>query len=62
MEAPRAGVEWELQLLAYATATRDPSPICNLYHSSRQCGIHNPLMEARDQTRNLTDARQIRFS
>ena len=39
MEVPRLGVESELQLPAYttATATRDPSCICNLYHSSRQC-------------------------
>jgi len=31
----------ELQLPAYATAraTRDPSHICNLHHSSRQCQI-----------------------
>ena len=35
MEVPRLGVEWELQPLAYATATatRDPSPGCNLHHS-----------------------------
>ena len=40
----------ELQLLAYttATATSDPSLICDLYHSSWQCQILNPLSEARD--------------
>ena len=54
-EVPRLGVEWELQLLAYstATATWDRSQVCNLHHSSRQCWILNPLMEARNRTRNL---------
>ena len=35
MEIPRLGVESELQLPAYATATTTaaPSGICNLYHS-----------------------------
>ena len=39
MELPRLGAELELQLLAYITAiaTQDPSRICNLHHSSRQC-------------------------
>ena len=32
------------------TATRDPSHICKLYHSSWQCQIFNPLSEARDWT------------
>ena len=38
MEVPRLGVESELQLLAYttATATWDPSHVCDLHHSSRQ--------------------------
>ena len=45
MEVPRLGVECELQLPAYATATAkpDPSHVCNLYHSSQQCQILNPL-------------------
>ena len=36
MEVSELGVEWELQLLAYATATatRDPSQIYNLHYSS----------------------------
>ena len=52
MEVPRLGVKSELQLLAYATATAtaDPSCICDLYHSLRQCWILNPLSEARDWT------------
>ena len=38
MEVPRLGVELELQLLAYtiATATQDPSHICDLHHCSRK--------------------------
>ena len=55
MEVPRPGVQSELQLLAYATATAtpDPSRICDLHHSPRQRRILNPLSKARDQTRNL---------
>ena len=55
MEVPRLGVQSELQLLAYASATAmpDPSSACDLHHSSRQCWILNPLSEARDQTHNL---------
>ena len=36
MEVPRQGVKLELQLSAYttATATQDPSCICDLHHSS----------------------------
>ena len=39
MEVPRLGIESELQPLAYtiATATRDPSHVCDLHHSSQQC-------------------------
>ena len=50
MEVPTLGVKSELQLLAYtmATATQDPSCICNLHHSSGQHQILNPLREARD--------------
>ena len=57
MEVPRLEVELELQLPAYTTAiaTPDPSLICNLYHSSWQCRILNPLNEAKDQTHILMD-------
>ena len=57
MEVPRLGVKLELQHLAYttATATPDPSYICNLYCSLRQHQILNPLIEARDQSCILTD-------
>ena len=64
MEVPRLGVKSELQLPAYttATATPDPSPVCDLPHSSGQRRILNSLSEARDQTRVLTDTNQVRYS
>ena len=50
MEVPRLGFESELQLPAYATATatRDPSHICDLCHSLQQHQNPNPFNEARD--------------
>ena len=55
LEVPRLGVESELYLPAYttATATWDASCVCNLHHSWQQCQILNPLSKARDQTCNL---------
>ena len=55
IEVHRPGVSPELQLLAYAiaTATPDPSCIFDLYHSSQQHLILNPLSKARDQNCNL---------
>ena len=52
MEVPKLEVELEPQLQAYtpATAAEVPSPICDLYHSSWQHQIPNPLSKARDQT------------
>ena len=63
MEVPRLGVELELQLLAYTTATAaaDLSHICDLHHSSQQRQILNPLSEVRDQTSNLMVPSQTRF-
>ena len=69
MEVPRLGVELEMQLLAYATATAMPDPnyVCNLHRSSQQHQILNPLSQgssthrARDWTCVLKDARQICF-
>ena len=57
MEVPRLGAELELHLPAYttATATRDPSCICNLRCNVRQCWILNPRSEARDRTCILMD-------
>ena len=62
MEVPRLEVELELQPPSYTTATamRDPSCVCNLYHSSQQCWILNPLSKARDPTRNLMVLSRIR--
>ena len=62
MEVSRLGVELELQPPAYttATATRGPSRILDLHHSSRQHWILNPLAEARDLIRILMDPRQVR--
>ena len=58
LEVPRLGVRSELLLLAYttATATRDPSRICDPHYSSWQCQILNPLSEARDRICVLMDA------
>ena len=55
MEVPRLGVESELQLPAYTTATamQDLSCICNLHHSSWQGWIFIKLSKARDQTHIL---------
>ena len=55
MDVPRLGVESELQRLAYttATATQNPSHICDLHHSSWQRWILNPPSKAKDQTHNL---------
>ena len=58
MEVPRRGVQLELEPPAYtrATAMLDPSHICNLYHSSRQHQIFNPLSKTRGGTLVLMDA------
>ena len=57
MEVFRLGVESELQLLAYTTATAmwDLSCICDLHHSLWQGQILNLLSKARDQTCILND-------
>ena len=68
MELPGLGVKSELQLLVYelpvyitaaATASEDPSCICDLYHSLWKCQILNPLSKARDQTHILMDTSQV---
>ena len=58
MEVPRLGIESELQLLAYTTATTPPDlgRDYDLHHSSWQGQILNPLSEARDGTCILMDA------
>ena len=57
------GVESELHLPAYTTATavQDLSCICQLHHSSPQGQIVNPLIEARDQTHILMDTSQVGY-
>ena len=49
-EVPRLGVELELERPAYtaATATPNPSHVCNLHHSLWHCQLLNPLNKARD--------------
>ena len=61
MEVPRPGVESELQLPAYTTAIAmpDQSHIFELYHSSQQYQILNPLSKARDQTCVFMDTGQV---
>ena len=63
MEVPRLGIKSEPQLLAYATATatQDPSQVCNLHHSSQQHRILIPLSKDRDQTRILMDTSQVHY-
>ena len=63
MEVPRLGVQSELQLPAYttATATPDSSHVCNIHHSSQEHQILNPLSEARDWSHNLMVPSQICF-
>ena len=63
MAVPRLGVELELWLPAYATATAMPdlSHIWDLRHSSQQHQIHNPLSKARNRTCILMVTSQIDF-
>ena len=63
MEVPRLGVQWELQLPAYATGTAvpDPSHIFDLHGSSQQHEILNPQSEARDQTHILVDISGVHY-
>jgi len=65
MEVPKLGVELELQMLGYTTATATatampyPSHICKLHHRSWQCWMLNPLSKVRDQTCILMDTSQV---
>ena len=63
MEVSRLGVESELELPAYPTAaaTRDPSHICNLHHSSQGCWILNQLSEGSKWTRTLMDPSRVHY-
>ena len=63
MEVPWLGVESELQLPAYTTATAmpDPNHVWDLHQSSRQCWILNPPNKARDWTHILMDTSQAPY-
>ena len=55
------GVESELQLPAYttATATRDPSCVCDLHHRSWQHQILNSPSKARDRIHIFVDTSRV---
>ena len=61
MEVPRPWVNPELQLLTYAIATGMPdvSHGCDLYQSSQQYGIPNPMSETRGQIHILMDTSRV---
>ena len=63
MEVHRLGVELELQLPAYTTATAMPdlttSATCAAACGSGNAGSFNPVSEASDQTCILMDASQV---
>ena len=65
MKVPRLGVklELDLQLPAYATVTAMPDQSClfDLYHSSWQCQVLNPLRKAKDGTRIFMDPSWVHF-
>ena len=63
MEVPKLGVESELQLPTYSTATAKQHPccVCTLHHSSQQYRIANPLSAVRDRTGILMYTSQIHF-
>ena len=72
VEVPRLGIESELQLLAYitATATADLSCLCDLRCSFHICDLQcslwqrwilNPLSKARDLSCVLMYTSQIHF-
>ena len=61
MEVPGLGVQSELELPAYTTATvtQDSSHVSDLYHSSQQHQILNPLSGAREPTCLLMDISHV---
>ena len=61
MDIPRLGVGSELQLLVYttATATWEPSHVCDLHRSSKQRLFLYSVSEARDGTHILLDTSQL---
>ena len=61
VEVCRRGVESELQLPAYTTATAmlDLSCVLDLHHNPWQCRILNPRSEARDRTCILMETSRV---
>ena len=60
MEVPRLGVETELQLLAYATATAMICAASVTYTSLTKLQIFSPLSKAKDGTCILMDTSRFR--
>ena len=63
MEVPRLGVELELLLPVYATATATPEPNVSVTYPTAHDNARsfNPLSEARDQTHILMDTSQVHY-
>ena len=63
MEVPRLGVELELRLPAYTTATAmpDPSRVYNLHHSSWQCRIGSLTHRVRPGIETASSWMLVRF-
>ena len=63
VEVPGLGIESELWLLTYTTATemQDLSHVCDLQQSSQQYQIPDPLGKARGQTHFLMNTSWICF-
>ena len=59
----QVGVESELWLLVYATATAtwDLTHVCDVHHSSQQSQILNLPRMARDQTHVFMDTSQVHY-
>ena len=63
METPRLGVELEVQLQAYATATAtwDPSHVYNLHHSSTAMPDPQPTHQMRPGIEPASSGTLVRF-
>ena len=59
MAIPGLGLDLELQVSAFTTATPDSICIFDLHYSSWQHWILNPWSEARDRTRVFMDTSQV---
>ena len=61
MEVPRLGFASEQQVPADTTATATPNPscVCDLHHNAQQRRILNPLSKAQAQTCVLMDPSQV---